>query len=170
MFQRIKSAFLSTQTNSILLVIAMSLLAMISSACLLQGHKFIYIAPILLLAVFGGLYFKPPTYYLPLCVGFFLGAGLYVGLASLIEYGCSTSAVISLLIGLIGFALVLSSLWQFMFGEWQMPVWYDKTILGLVIFGTTLIIATFLVAFNKDGGDPTSTAPVSHSSAATQSS
>lgn len=149
MQQRI-STFFSGSNKSVLTVVGVSMLAMLCSACLLQGPKFIFVAPILLLAVFAGLYFKPPKYYLPLCIGFFLGSGLYVGLANIFEFGMSLSACVSLTIGLIGFAMVLSSLWQFMFGEWTLPAWYDKAMRGIVIFGVFVILATVIVALSKD--------------------
>ena len=148
-----------------LILFGVSVLAMIASACLLQGHKFIYIAPSLLLATFAGLYFKPPKYYLPLCIGFFLGTGLYIACVNIIEFGFSLSAFISLLIGLVGFGLVLSGVWQFMFGEWRTPAWYDKAMNGIVIGGVILILGTSIIALTKD----TSKAEISTASTAESS-
>lgn len=128
------------RTRNIIFIVAASILIWMTSTAILQGHKFIYTAPLLLVIMLAALPLKPPSYFYSFCVGMLLSFGLYLATIVYLMVGVSVPFYVELFVGLAGFALLIMSVWQAILGEWVLtgPV---KIIFNLVtLLGFLLIV------------------------------
>ena len=132
--------------RNVIFVISFTLWIVLVVTYLLMGHKFLYTAPALILLTLSGLYFKPPSYYLPLCVGAFLQFGLFSALMIFLIIGPIMPVFIDFIIGCIGFVLIIISVWQAVFGEWNLPQWTKRLIQVVTVVGLILSIIVVAIA------------------------
>lgn len=126
--------------RNIIFIVAFSLMVLLVSTYLLMGHKFLYTAPLLLAIMLSGLALNPPKYYFSFCIGTLLSFGLFQATMGFLIVGAISPVFLYLFIGLIGFTLIITSVWQAIMGPWILPRFAQTTLNIVLGIGLLLII------------------------------
>ena len=132
------------KVRNIVFTIAFSLFILIVSTAILMGHRFLYTAPLLLLIMLAGLSLRPPKYYLSFCVGTLLSFGLFQATMGFLTVGPVFPAFVDLFIGILGYMLLLTSIWQAIFGSWEMSRIVQIGLNIILALGLLLIVFTIV--------------------------
>lgn len=106
---------------------------------------------------FCGLYFRPSKLYLPFCAGMLLQFGLFSGLMGLLIFGPIFPVFVDFFIGVVGYLLLVTSIWQAVFGEWKLSRTTNIVIQVVAILG--LLLSIYVVIYIKIHGIPSSETP-----------
>jgi len=136
--------------RNIVFIIAFSFFILIVSTYILMGHRFLYTAPLLVLIMLSGLSLKPPKYYLSFCIGSLLSFGLFQATMGFLIFGPVFPAFFDLVIGIIGYILLLTSIWQAIFGLWKMSR-AGEIILNIILALGFLLIVFAIVKIEMHG-------------------
>lgn len=136
--------------RNFIFTIAFSLFILIVSTYILMGHRFLYTAPLLVLIMLAGLSLKPPRYYLSFCIGTLLSFGLFQATIGFLVVGPVFSVFFDLFIGIIGYILLLTSIWQAVFGSWKMSR-TQQIILNIILALGFLLIVFAIVKIEIHG-------------------
>lgn len=131
--------------RNVIFVFAASFFIMLMVTYLLFGPTFLKVAPIFIMLIISGLIFLPNKLYLPFCVGMLLQYGLFSGLMLYLIVGSVTAVYINLLIGVMGYLLLVTSIWQAVLGEWKLPRAIDIATQVVAVLG--LILSISVVAY-----------------------
>lgn len=126
-------------------VIACSLGLVLFATYALMGSSFLYVAPIFIIITLIGLCLKPSKLFLPFCVGLMLQFGLFSGLMGLLTVGPIMPVFVNFVVGGIGYFLLVTSLWQTIFGEWRIISGFDKFIQLISLLGFIFCIVVVAI-------------------------
>jgi len=139
-------------TKNVVFIIAASLYLVVVMSYLLMGPCFLHVAPVAIFVMLSGLVFRPSKLYLPFCAGLLLQYGLFSSVMGLLMFGLVLPIFFHLITGVIGYTLLLTSIWQAVLGEWKLTQRTNLTIQIISILG--ILLAIYAVVFTANHMPP----------------
>jgi hypothetical protein len=127
--------------NVIFIIASSFALMMLMTYLFMSRSSFMHVAPVVVLLMMSGLcFFQSSKLYLPFCAGLLLQYGIFSGVMMWLTAGPSFSVFFYLITGIIGYLLLLTSIWQAILGEWKLPRKLNALIQTVSILGFLFFI------------------------------